>query len=119
MENSVTLSPKHYIEVTLVGNQTAESLKTVYEKALPLIDRLKFENKPILGLINMALDTGLSIGADKSALAFLLKVDYERVALCHVPHPEVTKGLIMAIGKTDNTQLFDNRAAAVKWLLAK
>lgn len=118
MENKIAMNPDGYIEVTFVGHQTDESFNSVYEHVLPLMSTLKKDKKPLLGLFDMTLQTGFSLNSDKAALELLERVEYDRIAMYHVHHAEVTKGIILAIGKANNTKLFDNRESALEWLLS-
>jgi hypothetical protein len=119
MNNSVTLNPKGYIEICLVNDQTAESFNDIYHQSLPLISRIKSEGRPLLGFIDGSRQTGFSLSSDKAALKFLEEVEYDRIAMYNIPHAEVTKGIILAIGKADNTKLFNDKNEALKWLMGE
>lgn len=115
--NKVFLNPEGYLEVTVVGHQTGESFQKIYDDALPFISKLQKENKPLLGYIDMTNETGYSLNSDKVAMELLEKLNYDRIAMCNPPHAEVSKGIILAIGKSHNTKVFDNRQEAISWLL--
>ena len=119
MQNSVSLHPDGYIEITLHGYQTAESFLKVYQEAAPLILQIQSDNKPLLGLCDLTNQTGFSLGSDKLAMEYLEKIPYDKIAMFHVPHLEVTQGIILAMGKSHNTKIFDTRGAALEWLLEK
>ena len=117
MENKVFLHHDGYIEIDLFGHQTGDSFLKVYEQALPLIEKIQNENKPLLGLCDLTNQTGFSLSSDKVAMEYLEKTNYDKIALYNVPHIEVTKGIIIAMGKKENTKIFDNHNDAVEWLL--
>jgi hypothetical protein len=117
-KNKVLMNPDNCVEVVFIGHQTGETFNDTYKMVLPLINKLKSEGKPLLGLFDLTEHTGYSLSSDTAALKFLENTDYDKIAMYHVPHAEVTKGIIMAIGKSDNTKLFDSRSEAVKWLLS-
>jgi hypothetical protein len=119
MDNKVFLSPEGYIEVVLYGDQNGESFLQIYEKAKPLIDKILSQNKPLLGLGNLTNQSSFSLSSDKVAMEYLEKIPYDKMALYGVPHIEVTKGIIMAMGKSSNTKIFENRKEALDWLLEK
>jgi hypothetical protein len=117
MNNKVFLNSDGYIEIVLSGEQTGETFLEVYEKAKPLIDKVQADNKPLLGLCDLTGETNFSLSSNKIAMEYLEKIPYERIAMFGVPHVEVTKGIIMAMGKSHNTKVFDNRKDALAWLL--
>ncbi len=117
MQNKIFLNPAGYIEVIFIGHQTGETFKDVYDKVQPLIATMKNQDKPLRGLFDMTQQTGYSLGSDKAALKFLEETDYDRIAMHHVGHAAVTNAIIMAMGKGDNTKLFDNREEALAWLM--
>ncbi len=116
-KNRVFLNPQGWIEMVLVGPQTGETFRQSYEQVLPLLVQLKNEGKLAMGLVDGTEQTGYSLGSDRAALEYLENTQYDRIAMYHIPHAEVTKGIILAIGKSDTTKLFDSRAEAVAWLM--
>ncbi|HEX7259835.1 MAG TPA: STAS/SEC14 domain-containing protein [Candidatus Saccharimonadia bacterium] len=118
MQNKVFLNPEGFLEIVFVGHQTGETFQDVYEKVLPLLAGMKAEGTPLRGLFDLTLQTGYSLNSDKAAMKFLEETDYDRVAMYHVPHAEVTKAIILAMGKSDNTKLFESREEALAWLMA-
>lgn len=115
--NTIRLMPEGYVEADLVGEQTPETFRKVYEDAQPFIAKLKAEGRPLLGLIEMSRQTGYSISSDKAALQMLETLEYDKLALCNAPHADVTKGIILALDRNDKTRFFDIREEAVAWLL--
>jgi hypothetical protein len=116
-ENTVQLNKDGYIEVIVIGSQTGDSFRRIYSDALPFIDQLAKDNKPLLGLIDLTKETGFSVDSNKAALKLLEDLPYERIAMVHPPFPEVTSGIIVAMGKSDNTKVFKTKEEALKWLL--
>src|SRR2546423_13846769 len=94
-KNKVSIHPAGYIELTLVGDQTEETFRQVYEAAEPLIEKLKSEGRPMLGLIDMAQQTGYTLASDKAALELLEKIDYDKLAMCNPPYAAVAQGIIL------------------------
>lgn len=117
-DNKVYIAPEGYIEVDIIGNQTPESFQEINDKVRPLIEKLTEENKPLLGLVDMSAETGYSISSDKAALQLLEDINYTKLAMYNPPHIEVVKGIIMAMGRSENTKIFDDRNEALAWLLA-
>jgi hypothetical protein len=114
--NTVTFNPQGFIEISLVGNQTAATFEEIYNNVIPLINMLKQEKKPLLCLIDGTGQTGYSLSSDKAALKLLESVDYDKIAMHNISHAEVTNGIIMAIGKSHSTKLFPDRESALAWL---
>ena len=119
MQDKIFWNPDGYIEVVLVGDQTAQRFESMYADFLPLQEKLKKEGKPAYALFDCSKETGFSLSSNKAALEILEKIEYDRIAMYSVPHANVTEGIIMAIGKNETTKLFDTREEALGWLLAK
>ena len=117
--NKAFINPDGYIEVLMVGDQTEESFQKIYDLAKPLLDKLKSEGKPLLGLIDMSKEGSYSIASDKRALQLLEGITYDKLAMCSAPHKAVAEGIIMAMGRGNNTKIFDTRQEALAWLLGK
>ena len=117
MQDKIFLSSEGYVEIVLIGDQTAQMFEEIYAEFIPLQEELEAQNKPVLGLFNLTDETGFSLSSNKAALEILEKIDYDRVAMYNVPHYNVTDGIIMAAGKSHNTKLFKTREEAVNWLL--
>ena len=118
-ENKVFVNPEGYLEVVVVGEQTAESFQDIWKVAEPLLGVMKVENKRLLALLDLTFQTGFSVRSDKAAMELLEQIPYEKIAMFNVPHREVTKSIILATGKSDNTKIFDSRQEAVNWLLTE
>lgn len=117
MQDKIFWNPEGYAEIILSGDQAAQMFESIYADFLPIQERLRSEDQPVLGLFDCSDETGFSLSSNKAALEILEKIKYDRVAMYNVPHADVTKGIIMATGKSQNTQLFKSRQEAVDWLL--
>jgi hypothetical protein len=115
---NVSLHPDGYLDISIMGDQTGESFRAAYRDIKPLIAQLGAAGKPLLGLIDMTHQTGYSLASDKAALEVLESIKYEKLAMCNPPHPGVAQGIILAMGRSDNTRVFDMRERALTWLLA-
>jgi hypothetical protein len=119
MSNQVFLNPEGYIEIVLSGEQTGVTFLEVYDQAKPIIDKTLSEDKPLLGLCDLSSETKFSPSSSKVAMEYLEKIPYKKIAMYGVPHVEVTKGIIMAMGKSHNTKVFGSRKDALAWLAEK
>ncbi len=119
MQDQIFLNPDGYIEVKLVGDQTAEMFQSIYADYLSLEEKLRSQDKPILALFDVSQETGFSLSSNKAALEILENANYDRIAMYAVPHYKVTEGIIAATGKSANTKLFPTREEALAWLLAE
>jgi hypothetical protein len=117
-QNKIFINPDGYIEIVLVGEQTGEDFLSIYKQAKPLIEKVHESGKPLYGLCDLSRQSGFTLSSDRVAMEHLEEINYDRMAMYGVPHKEVTKGIIMAIGKWHNTKIFDNREEALKWLLS-
>lgn len=115
-KNLVFVNPEGYFEVVLVGQQTEDSFKELFDSAKPLIDEAAAAGRPLRGLVDMTKQTGYSISSDKAALELLESISYDKMAMYNPPHKAVTEGIIMAMGRNDNTRIFTSRDEAIKWL---
>jgi hypothetical protein len=117
-KNSVFINKSGYIEIILIGDQSEDTFRHSYYEAQPLLEKLKASKKPLFGLIDMSQQTGYTLASDKAALDILESLDYDKLAMCNVPHSRVAQGIIQAIGKDHNTKIFSSRDDALAWLHA-
>lgn len=115
-KNLVFYNPEGFFEVIISGQQTEDSFKELFEQAKPLIEKVSADGKPLRGLMDMTNQTGYSLSSDKAALELLESINYDKLAMYNPPHAAVAAGIIMAMGKGDNTKIFSSREEAVKWL---
>jgi hypothetical protein len=118
--NIVSLHPGGYIEVLVKGPQSYLSFDLIKRDVQQLTNKLQFENKPVLGLVDLTEMTGFNTGSNKAALEILEAVPYTKVALFggNSAISTVTDLVIQAIGKGDRTRLFKDKESALAWLLA-
>jgi hypothetical protein len=119
--NSVSLHPDGYIEVIIRGDQnymTYDQLRGQIEK---FINKLQFEKKAILGLVDLTNIKSINPSSNKGAFELLEAFPYQKVALfgCNTAVAKVTNLIIQAIGKADKTKIFSDEELALKWLLNK
>lgn len=116
---SVTFEPEGYVCVSLVGDQTYQTIDALRIETERLIEKLKLEHKRLLGLVDLTKQTGFNTGSNKAALEALTKIEYEKTALVsdNKLFAELAKMIISALGKNDKTKLFSSREEAIPWLL--
>jgi hypothetical protein len=119
MANRIIYNPAGYIEVTVEGDQSYMSFENLTPEAMDLSDWLEKEGKPRLALIDITNQGKFTPDSNKAAMKILESFNYERLAIFGAGTilNEVTKAIILAMGKTDNTKIFQDRASAVAWLL--
>lgn len=119
--NSVKLAEAGYILVTLVGDQTQQTIEDSARECQKLAGQLTAEHKPILGLIDFTHENKFSTGANKATLEAMGSINYDRVAAFGTSHvlAEVTGLIIQALGKSDRTKVFATREEAVVWLMMR
>ena len=116
MQDRIFLNSDGYVEVVLVGDQSAEMFESLYTDFLPIREKLASEGKPIYGLFDCSGETGFSLSSNKAALEIFEKSQYDRIAMYNVPHAKVTEGIIMAAGVGDIVKIFGDRNDAEAWL---
>jgi hypothetical protein len=118
-ENTVTLEPEGYMLVKLVGKQDYMTMDTVARECKAMAAEMKMDGKPLIGLVDFTEDLGFTSGTNKAVLKALEEISYDRVAMfgTHPVLTEVTKAVILALGKGDRTKVFGTRDEALAWLL--
>lgn len=121
MNNSITYHENEgYIEVIIAGDQDRDKFVRLQYEALKIIERLENENKPMLALIDISKQTSFSADTNRASLEILESIDYDKVAIFGANKilTEVTKGIILAMGKSSNTKMFKDRESAIEWLVS-
>jgi hypothetical protein len=118
--NSVLLHPDGYIEVLVRGDQSYLSFDRIKSDLERITDKLRFESKPLLGLVDLTAMSGFNTGSNRAALEILETVPYQKVALFGGSGAvSAVAGLVIqAIGKSDRTRIFKDKATALEWLMA-
>ena len=119
MANKIFLNPEGYVEVVMDGEQTYMTIDNMKYDAIDMLGQLQKEGKPRLGLIDLTKQANYTPDSNKAALSNLEALNYEKVAMFGASTllTEVSKALILAMGRSQNTQIFKTREEAVKWLL--
>lgn len=119
--NSVTLTREGYFLVELVGNQDYLSMEKLGKECMAKADTLRFENKPVLGLVDFTRDASFSSGTNKAAMQALEEIKYNKVAMFGVDPmlTSVTKAMVLALGKSESTKVFATKQEALAWLLMR
>ena len=117
-QNEVFINNDGVIEIKVNGDQTYESFGAIYDAANPLIKQLAEQNKPVRGLIDLTNKGKYTPGSNRAAMETLEHIHYEKIAFYGAEYllKEVTELIILAMGKKDNTKVFNNREEAVRWL---
>jgi hypothetical protein len=120
-QNTVSLQPQGYLLVRLIGRQTFQSIEDITKACRPFIDRLKYDRKPVLGLVDFSEQQDFNTGSNRAALQALEGIPYQRAALVgsNPVYRDLAHALIAALGKDGNTKAFDTQEEAVAWLMMK
>jgi hypothetical protein len=118
-ENTVTLLPEGYVLVTLVGKQDYMTMDRVAHDCKAIAAEVRMDGKPLIGLVDFTEDLGFSSGTNKAVMKALEDIPYDRIAMYGTSPvlTEVTKAVILALGKSDRTKVFGTRDEALAWLL--
>jgi hypothetical protein len=119
MANKIILNPEGYVEVIMDGDQTFMTIDNMKYDAIDMLNTLQKEGKPRLGLVDLTKQTNYTADTNKAAMKNLEALNYEKVALFGASTllTEVTKAIILAMGRSHNTQIFKDRESAVSWLV--
>ncbi len=118
--NTVKLNPDGYIEITITGDQSYLSFDGLRQDIEQYSERLRVQHLPVRGLVDLSGMTGFSAGSNKAALELLEGLTYDKAALFGGSGAvaEITKLILLAIGRNDQTRVFPDKASALAWLLA-
>lgn len=120
MANAIFFNDEGYIEVHIEGDQTYMSFENIRPTAMDLLDDLQKKGMKRCGLIDITKEGTFSPDSNRAAMNILESLNYEKIAIFGAGRVlrEVTKAIIIAMGKSSNTKLFSDRESAVAWLKA-
>jgi hypothetical protein len=118
MANKISLNPDGYVEVIMDGEQTYMTIDSMRYDAVDMLGQLQKEGKPRLGLVNLTGQANYTADTNKAAMKNLESLNYEKVAMygANTFLTEVTKAIILAMGRSETTKIFKDRESAVAWL---
>lgn len=118
MANTVYLHDDGYIYVSVVGDQTAQSVKTMGDEVSTLLKRLKAQRKPRLILDDITTMGHTDIPARRMVADLAKTLDFDRVVLLGDGSTLMRVGtnlMLKAIGRS-NIRYFDDPDQAINWL---
>ncbi|HSX47364.1 MAG TPA: hypothetical protein VLF63_01175 [Patescibacteria group bacterium] len=120
MQNQIFINPEGYVEAKIVADQSYMSFESLRYDAEELLQKLQDEGKRRLGLIDLTHQGKFTADSNRSAMQVLEALNYEKTAIFGANKilTEITKAIIIAMGKSANTKIFPDRKSAVKWLLS-
>lgn len=118
MANRIFLNQDNIVEAVIEGEQTYMTFDNLTMSAQALLVQLQKEGKPRLGLIDVTNQKNFTPDTNRAAMQILESLNYDKVAIFGAKTllTEVTKAIILAMGKTHNTKIFPDRDSAVAWL---
>jgi hypothetical protein len=107
-----------YIEVIIEGDQTYMSFENLKGDAGDILEELQKAGKRRLGLMDITKQGNYTADTNKAAMEILESLNYEKLAIFGGGKflNEVSKAIILAMGKTANTKIFASREEAIAWL---
>lgn len=120
MSNRIFYNPDGYVEVIIEGDQTYMSFENMLPEAMGIVDSLQKQGKKRLGLIDISQQKSFSPDTNRAAMKILESLNYEKLAVFGAGRilEEVTKAIILAMGKNENTKIFKDKQSALDWLLS-
>jgi hypothetical protein len=121
MSNRIFLNQDSIVEAVIEGEQTFMTFDNLTTDAQDLLTQLQKEGKPRLGLIDVTNQKNFTPDTNRAAMQILEALNYDKVAIFGAKTllTEVTKAIIIAMGKAENTKIFKDRESAVAWLNEK
>lgn len=118
MANRIFLNQDNIVEAVIEGEQTYMTFDNLTISAQELLEKLQKEGKPRLGLIDVTNQQNFTPDTNRAAMQILESLNYDKVAIFGAKTllTEVTKAIILAMGKSENTKIFPDRDSAMAWL---
>lgn len=120
ISDKVFITEEVIVEILVVGDQTVGSVRALGDEAFRLANQLKSAGRPALILDNLIAIGTVPPDARNLVVDFIKSKDYDRLAMIG-SHPLLRFGanlMFQASGNSKRLKFFDNRQAAVEWLLA-
>jgi hypothetical protein len=121
MADRIFLNEEGLIEVQVEGDQTYMTFENLKPEATELLNKLQQAGKPRLGLIDISKQGKFSADSNRAAMEVLESLNYDKLAIFggNAITTEVSKAIVLAMGKSGNTKVYQKREEAVNWLLGK
>ncbi|MEI6249073.1 MAG: hypothetical protein WCP00_00535 [bacterium] len=121
MADRIFLNEEGLIEVQVEGDQTYMTFENLKPDATELLNKLQQAGKPRLGLIDISKQGKFSADSNRAAMEVLESLNYDKLAIYggNAITTEVSKAIVLAMGKSGNTKVYQKREEAVNWLLGK
>jgi len=121
MADRIFLNDEGLIEVQVEGDQTYMTFENLKPDATELLNKLQQAGKPRLGLIDISKQGKFSADSNRAAMEVLESLNYDKLAIYggNAITTEVSKAIVLAMGKSGNTKVYQKREEAVNWLLGK
>ena len=119
--NEVYVTDDGIIEIHVVGDQTAASVRAMAEVARALAGDCRAAGRPVLIIDNLLCIGQVPQEARQVVVEYGKLIDYDRLAMVG-DNPLLRLGsnlLIRAVGKGARLRYFDDARAAQRWLLAR
>jgi len=121
MVNNVYIDPESMLQIAVIGDQTADSVREMGEKLALYARQLREEGKPVLVLDNL-LKMGATTSEARREVARIAKtLDFDRAAKVGGSSMAMRYGtnlMLRAIGKS-NVRYFSSLESARKWLVGQ
>ena len=121
MADKIFLNEEGLIEVQVEGDQTYMTFENLKPDATELLNKLQQAGKPRLGLIDISKQGKFSADSNRAAMEVLESLNYDKLSIFggNAITTEVSKAIVLAMGKSGNTKVYQKREEAVNWLLGK
>lgn len=121
MADRIFLNEEGLIEVQVEGDQTYMTFENLKPDAIELLNKLQQAGKPRLGLVDISKQGKFSADSNRAAMEVLESLNYDKLAIYggNAITTEVSKAIVLAMGKSGNTKVYQKREEAVNWLLGK
>lgn len=106
------------MEAAIEGDQTYMSIKNLEGDAIDMVRDMQAQGKKRLGLVDLTKMGKYSPDSNRASMELLEELNYDKVAMFGAGKilTEVVKAINLAMGKTENTKIFETREEALAWL---
>lgn len=118
--NTIALNEADYYEtMTMVGDQTYQTIGHLIGQSVQYHDRLRKLDKPIRVLIDVTKMGKLNLGAIESATIGLHDLPYDRLAVFGLSskNDKIVQWLVRKTANPNKVKLFESHDEALEWLL--
>lgn len=124
-KSSIFINPRGFIDQVYYDTQTPDSVLQALKQLEQRAQKMKAAKKPVLIFIDTSQLTKIDLSARMlhvrtAALQAMQNIEFKKAAVCApLPIQILVNTMALVAGKRNKVKVFENRAAAIKWLIGK